>query len=67
MAPPVLIDTDILVDAGRGVPKAVACLERLEQEAVLAISVVSQMELVVGCRNKQELSDLGGFLKRFVG
>lgn len=50
-----LVDTDILIDGGRKVNKAVACLERYENEAILGISIITQMELMVGCRNKTEL------------
>jgi predicted nucleic acid-binding protein len=61
----VLVDTDVLIDAGRGVAVAVAFLEQLEQQAELATSVVSQMELIVGCRSSAELRALEGFLRRF--
>jgi predicted nucleic acid-binding protein len=60
-----VIDTDILIDAGRGVQDAVDCLQRLTQQSSLAASTVTQMELVVGCRNKTELRDLEVFLRRF--
>ena len=40
-------------------------LQRIEREQELAISVVTQMELVVGCRNKTELRELTKFLRRF--
>jgi len=33
--------------------------------SVLAISVITQLELIVGCRNKTELRDLKKFLNRF--
>ena len=60
-----LIDTDILIDVGRGNSDAIDCVQRMSQQSVLAISVVTQMELIVGCRNKQELGDLNLFLRRF--
>jgi predicted nucleic acid-binding protein len=60
-----IIDTDVLIDAGRGNPDAIACLLRLEQQSALATSAVTQMELIVGCRNKTELHDLEIFLRRF--
>ncbi len=60
-----VVDTDILIDAGRGIPQAVDYLDSLEQQSRLAISIVTQMELIVGCRNKAELRDLERFLKRF--
>jgi predicted nucleic acid-binding protein len=61
----IVVDTDVLIDSGRGVSEAVACLEQIEGHATLAISAISQMELVIGCRNKAELKDLDRFLARF--
>lgn len=66
MADMVLIDTDILIDVGRGIDEATICLRILEQQGNTAISVVTQMELMVGCRNKNELIALEHFLERFV-
>ncbi len=60
----VLVDTDILIDVGRDIGEAVSCLEQIEQRASPAISVVTQMELIIGCRNKAELRALGHFLLR---
>lgn len=61
-----LIDTDILVDVLRGDFDAYDYLRRLETQHVwLAVSVVTQMELIVGCRNKAELRALDKFLARF--
>ncbi len=65
MAEIVLVDTDILIDAGREIDDALDCLEQLEQQATLAISVITQMELIVGCRDKTELRALEKFLARF--
>ena len=61
----IIVDTDILIDAGRGDGNAVACLQHIEQQSSLTASVVTQMELIVGCRNKEELRDLNKFLSRF--
>lgn len=60
-----IVDTDILIDAGRGDADAVGCLRQIEQQSSLATSAVTQMELIVGCRNKSELHDLEIFLCRF--
>jgi predicted nucleic acid-binding protein len=60
-----LVDTDILIDAGRKVTEAVDYLEHMERQATLGISVITQMELMVGCRNKRELRVLERFLRRF--
>ena len=61
----ILIDTDVLIDAGRGVAEAVACLQQIEQQAVLGVSIITVMELIVGCRNKRELRTVERFLSRF--
>ena len=60
-----LIDTDVLIDAGRGLKEAVTCLLEIEKHSTLAVSVVTQMELVIGCQNKTELRTLERFLSRF--
>ena len=51
MASSTIVDTDIIIDVGRGIPEAVNCLQRLQSSSRLAISVVTQMELIVGCTN----------------
>lgn len=61
----VVVDTDILIDAGRGVKEAIACLKQIEGHDSLAASVITQMELIVGCRDKQELRFIETFLARF--
>ena len=60
-----LVDTDILIDAALDVRAAVDCLDTLENTSVLAVSVITQMELIVGCRNKAELRKMEQFLARF--
>jgi predicted nucleic acid-binding protein len=60
-----IVGTDILIDVGRQVDKALRYLTRLEETGAVAISAVSQMELIVGCRNKEELDRLVRFLTRF--
>ena len=61
----VLIDTDVLIEVGRGVKEAVICLQQIEQKASPAISTISQMELTIGCSSKSELRSLDRFLSRF--
>jgi len=60
-----LIDTDILIDAGRSINDAVSFLQRTELTDQLLISTITQMELIVGARNKNELRVLERFFKRF--
>ncbi len=61
----VIVDTDVLIDASRSVNEAISCLQQIEQQSSLAISVITQMELFVGCRNKAELGTVESFLRRF--
>lgn len=61
----ILVDTDILIDAGRAVDTAVTRLETEAQTSTLAISIITQMELIVGCRNPNELQTVERFLRRF--
>lgn len=61
----IIVDTDILIDAGRNVDNALACLEQLEDKFQLTICSITQMELIVGCENKNELQSLGLFLENF--
>jgi predicted nucleic acid-binding protein len=65
MANPTLIDIDILIDAGRGVTDAIACLNNIQTTSSLATSAVSEMELVVGCRDKVEMQAVAKFLQQF--
>lgn len=61
----ILIDTDILIDAARQINEAVDFLTKVERQFVLTISVITHMELLIGCRNKTELRNTDRFLQRF--
>lgn len=61
----ILIDTDILIDVARSIDTAIDRLNTESQNARLVISVVTQMELLVGCRNAIELQNLQRFLERY--
>jgi predicted nucleic acid-binding protein len=60
----VLVDTDVLVDCLRGTPPAKAWLEHASAE-VLGIPGVVAMELLIGCRNPEEVDHLQKFLSTF--
>ena len=60
-----IVDIDILIDVGRNVNEAVNCLQQIEQKFSVAVSSVTQMELIIGCRNKDELHSLEHFIERF--
>jgi predicted nucleic acid-binding protein len=59
---PGLIDTDVLIDAARNHPDAVQFLASRHAANDARIIVISAMELLVGCRNKNELQDTNQFL-----
>jgi len=61
----IVIDTDVLIDVSRNVAEAIDILQRLREHDELAVSTVTQMELIVGCRNRQELLSLQSFLRPF--
>ena len=60
-----VLDTDIVVDALRDFTLAIDYLEDAGQQGDLRISRPTQMELIVGCRNRAELQRLERFLRRF--
>jgi predicted nucleic acid-binding protein len=59
-----LTDTDILIDASRGVPAAVNYVANEIAAGHLAVSIVTAMELVQGCRNLAALVQLRRLLQR---
>ncbi len=65
MASSTIVDTEIIIDVGRGISEAANCLQELKSSSRLSISVVTQMELIVGCLNKSELRTLEKFLQQF--
>lgn len=60
-----LIDTDVLIDFSRGIEKAKEELQDQQSEHILAISVITQLELMVGCGNKDDFKSLKKFLQDF--
>ena len=65
MAALIISDTDILIDLARGDAHAASHLESLRQTSTLGISSITEMELIVGCRNKTELLQLDQLLQLF--
>lgn len=61
----ILVDTDILIDIANNDTIAKARLTTESQTSALAVSTVTVMELIVGCRNKSELQTLNRFLAQF--
>ena len=63
MKPPILLDTDVLVDFLRGYPAAVAYV-KAQADRILLSAVVSA-ELYAGVRDSDELAQLDEFLSLF--
>ena len=57
-----LTDTDILIDAARGLAVARAFLAQ-QRSAGIQVSIISAMELVAGSRNAAELARVQRFLR----
>ena len=56
-------DTDILIDAQRGRQEAQDFLMSQRAATGLVLSVISAMELIVGCRNTRALAEVQRFLR----
>lgn len=59
-----MVDTDILIDGLHGFGPGLDYIEDAEQHGTLHISITTEMELIIGCRNRRELYRLERFLRR---
>ena len=48
------VDTDVLIDVARKLPRAVDFWRRYEARSKMTCSIISLFELLAGCRNLQE-------------
>ena len=63
----ILADSTILIDLSRGNEEAILfCDDARKKGQNIAISVMSSMELVIGCRNKREFNKTSKFLADFI-
>ena len=60
-----LVDSDILIDVSRNVREAIDYLQQQSEAFTLVISSITQMELLIGCRNRTEQRQLERFLRLF--
>jgi predicted nucleic acid-binding protein len=60
-----MFDSDILIDIGRSDQVALKRFEEERKKSLPAINTIIQMELIIGCRNKNELKHLDKFLENF--
>jgi predicted nucleic acid-binding protein len=63
--PELIVDTDILIDFSRGMSATAEYLDQAATTTTLAISAITQMELIVGCLDKRALRTIEQFLMRF--
>lgn len=54
-----------LIDVTRGIESSIRLLQGCAEQSDLAISVVTQLELLIGCRNRVELQKIERFISRF--
>lgn len=62
-----MVDSDVLIDVSRGVEMTISILEALSKSSRFVVSAVTQMELVIGCRDRVSLQVTQRFLARFDG
>ncbi|MGD9561838.1 MAG: type II toxin-antitoxin system VapC family toxin [Pyrinomonadaceae bacterium] len=61
----VIVDSDILIQYSRHDDKAAAWLDKTYEHSKLAISVITEIELMIGSRDKVHLNEVRRFLSRF--
>ena len=61
----IIVDSDILIDLSRGNEKAVSWIKKYENGEKLIISVVTEIELIFGSRDKAHLKTIKSFLSNF--
>jgi predicted nucleic acid-binding protein len=60
-----LIDSDIIIDGARGEAQAKEFLGKYASRHVLAISTITRLELLAGCRNPREWSLTQATIRQF--
>lgn len=62
-----LLDTTVLIDLSRGNQAAADFIDQQhENKQTLFVAIISAMELIVGCRNKNEVRQAQALLANFV-
>lgn len=60
-----IVDSDILIDVSRGDEIAAKWLDNTALESVLAISIITEMELMIGSQNKDHFKEIRHFSPDF--
>jgi len=62
----ILLDSTVLIDIARGNTNAIDFVNSLEENnQEIAISIISSMELIIGCRSKKEIDKTLKFLQDY--
>ena len=60
---PYLVDTDVLIDVSRNNEAAINFLDQLDDS--WSVSIITALELVVGARNKKEVSEIDQLVESY--
>jgi predicted nucleic acid-binding protein len=60
----IIIDTDVMIDLSHGIQDAENLIEKLTYDTI-AISIITVMEIMRGCRNQKEILSATEFLNLF--
>lgn len=62
----ILLDSTVLIDLSRGNSDAIELIDTLRKDnQEIAISIISSMELIIGCRDKDEVNKTLKFLRDY--
>jgi predicted nucleic acid-binding protein len=61
----VLVDSDILIQFSRHDNKAASWLDKTSDHTILSISVITEIELITGSRDKTHLNEVRKFVSQF--
>jgi predicted nucleic acid-binding protein len=63
--PQILLDTNIFIDMIRGYDPTIQRVKQLENTAEIVTSVITCLELIVGCQNKESLKTSMSLVETF--
>lgn len=61
----IIVDSDILIDFSRNLESAATWIEAAEHSWQITISSITEMELLLGSRDKAHLREVHSFLSRY--
>ncbi len=60
----IIVDTNLLIQVRHGNPSVIKWMNSALEDSKMIFPTPIVMELIRGCRNKQEINELDGFIKR---